>query len=190
MDITSLTLNELAEKLKNREISSKELTNAYLKRIGQIDKKIRAYLTVCSEGALKDAEAADKRLKQGNATPLTGIPFGIKDIFTTKGVRTTCASRILENFVPPYDATVVEKLKNSGIVMLGKLNMDEFAMGSSTENSAFAKTVNPWDIERVPGGSSGGSSAAVASGACAASVGTDTRGLHTPARLSLRSSGA
>ncbi|MEK7312842.1 MAG: Asp-tRNA(Asn)/Glu-tRNA(Gln) amidotransferase subunit GatA [Deltaproteobacteria bacterium] len=184
MDITSLTLNELAEKLKNREISSKELTNAYLKRIGQIDKKIRAYLTVCSEGALKDAEAADKRLKQGNATPLTGIPFGIKDIFTTKGVRTTCASRILENFVPPYDATVVEKLKNSGIVMLGKLNMDEFAMGSSTENSAFAKTVNPWDIERVPGGSSGGSSAAVASGLCAASVGTDTGGsIRQPASL-------
>ena len=184
MDITSLTLNELAEKLKKREISSKELTDAYLKRIGQIDKKIRAYLTVCSEGALKDAIEADKRLKQGNATPLTGIPFGIKDIFTTKGVRTTCASKILENFVPPYDATVVEKLKNSGIVMLGKLNMDEFAMGSSTENSAFAKTVNPWDIERVPGGSSGGSSAAVASGLCAASVGTDTGGsIRQPASL-------
>ena len=184
MDITSLTLNELAEKLKKREISSKELTDAYLKRIGQIDKKIRAYLTVCSEGALKDAIEADKRLKQGNATPLTGIPFGIKDIFTTKGVRTTCASKILENFVPPYDATVVEKLKNSGIVMLGKLNMDEFAMGSSTDNSAFAKTVNPWDIERVPGGSSGGSSAAVASGLCAASVGTDTGGsIRQPASL-------
>ncbi|MFZ3072857.1 MAG: amidase, partial [Thermodesulfobacteriota bacterium] len=133
MDITSLTLNESAEKLKKREISSKELTSAYLKRIEDVDKKIRAYLTVIPPAmALKQAEEADKRLKRGDSNPLTGIPFGIKDIFTTKGVRTTCASKILENFVPPYDATVVEKLKNSGAVMLGKLNMDEFAMGSST----------------------------------------------------------
>ena len=184
MDITSLTLNESTEKLKKREISSKELTSAYLKRIEAVDKKIRAYLTVCPETALRQAEEADKRLKQGDSTPLTGIPFGIKDIFTTKGVRTTCASKMLENFVPPYDATVVEKLKNSGIVMLGKLNMDEFAMGSSTENSAFAKTVNPWDVERVPGGSSGGSSAAIASSLCAASIGTDTGGsIRQPASL-------
>ncbi|HZX34933.1 MAG TPA: Asp-tRNA(Asn)/Glu-tRNA(Gln) amidotransferase subunit GatA, partial [Thermodesulfobacteriota bacterium] len=153
-------------------------------RIEAVDKKIRAYLTVCPETALRQAEEADKRLKQGDSTPLTGIPFGIKDIFTTKGVRTTCASKMLENFVPPYDATVVEKLKNSGIVMLGKLNMDEFAMGSSTENSAFAKTVNPWDVERVPGGSSGGSSAAIASSLCAASIGTDTGGsIRQPASL-------
>ena len=150
----------------------------------EVDEKIHAYITVCRDSAVKEAEAADKRIKEGDATPLTGVPIAIKDIFCTKDVRTTCASRILENFVPPYDATVVRKLKEAGAVILGKLNMDEFAMGSSTENSAFFPTLNPWDTGRVPGGSSGGSAAAVAAGECAASIGTDTGGsIRQPASL-------
>ena len=150
----------------------------------EVDEKIHAYITVCRDSAVKEAEAADKRIKEGDATPLTGVPIAIKDIFCTKDVRTTCASRILENFVPPYDATVVRKLKEAGAVILGKLNMDEFAMGSSTENSAFFPTLNPWDTKRVPGGSSGGSAAAVAAGECAASIGTDTGGsIRQPASL-------
>jgi len=150
----------------------------------EVDEKIHAYITVCRDSAVKEAAAADKRIKEGDATPLTGVPIAIKDIFCTKDVRTTCASRILENFVPPYDATVVRKLKEAGAVILGKLNMDEFAMGSSTENSAFFPTLNPWDTKRVPGGSSGGSAAAVAAGECAASIGTDTGGsIRQPASL-------
>ena len=150
----------------------------------EVDEKIHAYITVCRDSAVKEAAAADKRIKEGDATPLTGVPIAIKDIFCTKDVRTTCASRILENFVPPYDATVVRKLKEAGAVILGKLNMDEFAMGSSTENSAFFPTLNPWDTKRVPGGSSGGSAAAVAAGLCAASIGTDTGGsIRQPASL-------
>ncbi|MBI5560838.1 MAG: Asp-tRNA(Asn)/Glu-tRNA(Gln) amidotransferase subunit GatA [Deltaproteobacteria bacterium] len=177
MKLTELTIHELSEKLKRRELSSRELTGAYLSLIDAVDKKIHAYLTVCGESALKEADAADKRLVSGaDVTPLTGIPLAIKDIFCTKGIKTTCASRMLENFIPPYDATVVKKLKDAGAVILGKLNMDEFAMGSSTENSAFFKTLNPWDTTRVPGGSSGGSAAAVAAGECAASIGTDTGG--------------
>jgi len=151
----------------------------------EVDEKIHAYITVCRDSAVKEAEAADRRILDGkDLTPLTGVPIAIKDIFCTKDVRTTCASRILENFVPPYDATVVRKLKEAGAVILGKLNMDEFAMGSSTENSAFFPTLNPWDTKRVPGGSSGGSAAAVAAGLCAASIGTDTGGsIRQPASL-------
>ena len=184
MELTNLTVSELSEKLKKKEVSSKELTSLYLRRMEEVDEKIHAYITVCRDSAVKEAEAADKRIKEGDATPLTGVPIAIKDIFCTKDVRTTCASRILENFVPPYDATVVRKLKEAGAVILGKLNMDEFAMGSSTENSAFFPTLNPWDTKRVPGGSSGGSAAAVAAGECAASIGTDTGGsIRQPASL-------
>ena len=184
MELTNLTVSELSEKLKKKEVSSKELTSLYLRRMEEVDEKIHAYITVCRDSAVKEAEAADKRIKEGDATPLTGVPIAIKDIFCTKDVRTTCASRILENFVPPYDATVVRKLKEAGAVILGKLNMDEFAMGSSTENSAFFPTLNPWDTKRVPGGSSGGSAAAVAAGLCAASIGTDTGGsIRQPASL-------
>ena len=184
MELTNLTVSELSEKLKKKEVSSKELTSLYLRRMEEVDEKIHAYITVCRDSAVKEAEAADKRIKEGDATPLTGVPIAIKDIFCTKDVRTTCASRILENFVPPYDATVVRKLKEAGAVILGKLNMDEFAMGSSTENSAFFPTLNPWDTGRVPGGSSGGSAAAVAAGECAASIGTDTGGsIRQPASL-------
>ncbi|MBI5643406.1 MAG: Asp-tRNA(Asn)/Glu-tRNA(Gln) amidotransferase subunit GatA [Deltaproteobacteria bacterium] len=177
MDLTSITIRELSDKLSKKEISSVDATKAFLKRIEETDKKIHAFLTVTPEEALKQAAAADKRISNGeNLTPLTGVPISVKDIFSTKGIRTTCASKILENFIPPYDATVVRKLKDAGAVILGKNNMDEFAMGSSTENSAYFKTLNPWAADRVPGGSSGGSAASVAASECVASVGTDTGG--------------
>ncbi|HEY4706667.1 MAG TPA: Asp-tRNA(Asn)/Glu-tRNA(Gln) amidotransferase subunit GatA [Thermodesulfobacteriota bacterium] len=177
MDLTSLTIHELSEKLKKKEVSSVEATKAYLKRIEAVEPRVRAFVTVSSEDALKSAEAADVRIsKDEGVTPLTGVPVAVKDIFCTKGIRTTCSSKILENFVPPYDSTVVGRLKAAGAVILGKNNMDEFAMGSSTENSAFSKTLNPWALDRVPGGSSGGSAAAVAASLCSASLGTDTGG--------------
>jgi aspartyl-tRNA(Asn)/glutamyl-tRNA(Gln) amidotransferase subunit A len=177
LEITGLTIHELSEGLKNKEFTSKELTEAYLGRIEEVDPKVRAYITVTRKEALESAEDADKKLQEGSdTTPLTGIPIAVKDIFCTRGIRTTCASKILEGFIPPYDATVVKRLKTAGAVILGKVNMDEFAMGSSTENSAFFPTQNPWSIGRVPGGSSGGSAAAVAADECAASVGTDTGG--------------
>ncbi|MBI1913083.1 MAG: Asp-tRNA(Asn)/Glu-tRNA(Gln) amidotransferase subunit GatA [Deltaproteobacteria bacterium] len=177
MDLTSLTIHELSEKLSKKEVSSVEVTNAYLKRIESLEDRIHAFITVTPEEALKAAQAADDRIAKGDKiTPLTGVPISVKDIFCTKDVRTTCASKILGNFVPPYDATVTRKLKEAGAVILGKNNMDEFAMGSSTENSAFYKTRNPWALDRVPGGSSGGSAASVAASECIASVGTDTGG--------------
>ncbi|MBI5971121.1 MAG: Asp-tRNA(Asn)/Glu-tRNA(Gln) amidotransferase subunit GatA [Deltaproteobacteria bacterium] len=177
MDLTALTLHELTDKLRKKEVSSVELTNAFLKRISQVEDKVNAYVTISPDEALKAAKDADARLADGvNLTPLTGVPVSVKDIFCTKGVRTTCSSKILENFIPPFDATAVKKLKDAGAVILGKNNMDEFAMGSSTENSAFFPTKNPWALDRVPGGSSGGSAASVAAGECAASIGTDTGG--------------
>ncbi len=177
MDLTALTLHELADKLRKKEVSSIELTEAFLKRISLVEDKVRAFVTISDDEARKAAKESDARLAKGaNLTPLTGVPISIKDIFCTKGVRTTCSSKILENFIPPFDATVVKKLKDAGAVILGKNNMDEFAMGSSTENSAFFPTKNPWALDRVPGGSSGGSAAAVAAGECAASMGTDTGG--------------
>ena len=171
-----LSVLEIREKLRNKELSSREITEYYLERIERIDSRIRAYLTVSREEALAQAEAADEKLARGEDLPLLGVPLSVKDNICTRGIRTTCASRILENFVPPYDATVVERLKEAGAVILGKTNLDEFAMGSSTENSAFFPTHNPWDPERVPGGSSGGSAAAVAAGLSAASLGSDTGG--------------
>jgi len=158
LDLTSLTISGLSEKLLKKEVSSVEATKAYLDRIERVDGKIHAFLTVTADEALKSAEEADRRISSGeNKNPLNGIPISVKDIFCTKGIKTTCASKILGNFVPPYDATVVARLKEAGAVILGKNNMDEFAMGSSTENSAFGPTRNPWDTSRVPGGSSGGS---------------------------------
>lgn len=176
MSLYQLTLTEAAARLKNREISSRELTTSVLERIGSVDEKVGAYITVDEAGALAAADAADARLAKGEGTPLTGLPVALKDLLCTKGLKTTCASRMLEGFVPTYDATVVSLLKEAGVVFPGKLNMDEFAMGSTTEHSALAETKNPWDLERFPGGSSGGSAAAVAADLCLASLGSDTGG--------------
>ena len=176
-----LTIHEAHELLKSRQLSSVELTKACLERIRQVEPKVNAIVTVTDELAFKQAEQADKLLagspsSTGRITPLTGVPALIKDNMCTKGIKTTCSSKMLENFVPPYDATVVEKLNASGMVMVGKANMDEFAMGSSTENSALFTTHNPWDLSRVPGGSSGGSAAAIAAGEAIYALGSDTGG--------------
>lgn len=170
------SLAALADGLRGREFSSVELTGHYLDRIAALNPSLNAFITVCAEQALAQAAAADTRLASGEGGPLTGIPFAHKDIFCTGGVRTTCGSRMLENFVAPYDATVTQRLQAAGMVMLGKANMDEFAMGSSNENSYFGPVRNPWDRTRVPGGSSGGSAAAVAAGLAPVATGTDTGG--------------
>ncbi len=177
MSLAALTLDDAGKRLRKREFSSLELTEAVLQRIAASDNKIHAYLTVAREPALEQARQADERLKQGSGlSPLLGIPIAVKDNFLTCGLRTTCASKILGEFVPPYDATTVQKLRAAGAVITGKTNLDEFAMGSSAENSAFFPTRNPWSLERIPGGSSGGSAAAVASDQCIAALGTDTGG--------------
>lgn len=177
MELYQLTAEKLSELLAKKECSSVELTQSVLDRIQKKDPEIGAYLTVSGEEALKKAaEVDEKRGKGETLSPLAGIPMGIKDNICTRGIRTTCASRILENFVPPYDAFVMEKLHAADAVILGKLNMDEFAMGSSTENSYFQKTHNPWNLDCVPGGSSGGSAASVASGEAVVSLGSDTGG--------------
>jgi aspartyl-tRNA(Asn)/glutamyl-tRNA(Gln) amidotransferase subunit A len=176
MQLYELTIHEAGRLLKNREITSEQLTTAVLERIEQIDDKIGAYLTVCSDLAMEQAKAADLVIAKGDGSPLTGIPMAIKDLICTKGIRTTCASAMLDQFVPPFDATIMEKLNRQHAVMIGKTNMDEFAMGSSTEHSAFKPTRNPWDPERIPGGSSGGSAAATAADMCIGAIGSDTGG--------------
>lgn len=176
MKIYDLTIHELHDRLKKKEISSVEATQACLDRIEEMDDKVRAFITVTGEEALKSAAEADCRIAAGEMDILTGIPVALKDIFLTKGTRTTCASKILHNFVPPYDATSWLKLKERGAVLLGKLNQDEFAMGSSCESSHFGPTCNPWDLERIPGGSSGGSAACIAAREAIATLGTDTGG--------------
>ena len=170
------TIHEYAELLKQKKLSSVELTKQYLARIEKADAQIGSYITVCPDEALAAAGKADERIARGEATLLTGIPIGIKDNICTEGIKTTCASKMLYNFVPPYDATVIKKLKNEGAVILGKLNMDEFAMGSSTESSYFKKTKNPYDLTRVPGGSSGGSAASVSADLALYALGSDTGG--------------
>lgn len=172
-----MTIHELAGLLSKKEISSVELTQTYIDAVERGDKKINSYVTRAFDTARAEAKAADERLAHGkNITPLTGIPLALKDIFVTEGIRTTCCSKILENYIPPYSGTVVQKLKDAGIVLLGKLNMDEFAMGSSNEHSSFGPVRNPWNTDYIPGGSSGGSAAAVAAGFTAATLGTDTGG--------------
>ena len=170
------TIHEYAELLKQKKLSSVELTKQYLARIEKADAQIGSYITVCPDDALAAAGKADERIAKGEATLLTGIPVGIKDNICTEGITTTCASKMLYNFVPPYDATVTKRLKNEGAVILGKLNMDEFAMGSSTESSYFKKTKNPYDLTRVPGGSSGGSAASVSADLVPYALGSDTGG--------------
>ncbi len=176
MELHELTIHELRGLLAERSVSSVEATRAVLARIDAVDKQIGAYITLDRDGALKQAEAADKLLAEGRGGPLRGVPLALKDVLCTRGVRTTCGSHILENFVPPYDATVVSRLKEAGAVILGKVTMDEFAMGSANENTPYTVPRNPWDTNRVCGGSSGGSAAAVAAGECFASLGSDTGG--------------
>ena len=171
-----MTIHELHELLKKRAVSSREITQAVYQRIDAVEPRVHAYITLTREAALKQAAAADEKTEPGTIQPLTGIPLAIKDLLCTTGIRTTCGSKILEQFIPPYDATVISRLKEQHAVLVGKTNMDEFAMGSSTETSYFGPTANPWDLERVPGGSSGGSAAAVAADECIAALGTDTGG--------------
>ncbi|TGD72089.1 Asp-tRNA(Asn)/Glu-tRNA(Gln) amidotransferase subunit GatA [Mangrovimicrobium sediminis] len=179
-----LSVTQLAQGLRDKRFSSAELTRAFLQRIAELDGQYNSYISVDEAGALAAAAAADTTLARGEGGPLTGIPLAHKDIFCTDGLRTSCASKMLDNFVPPYDATVVRKFRAAGAVMLGKTNMDEFAMGSSNETSFYGAVKNPWDLERVPGGSSGGSAAAVAAGLAPAATGTDTGGsIRQPAAL-------
>src|SRR5208282_5920306 len=185
--LNQLTISELATRLAQREVSAREVMQSCLDQIARVDGKIHAFISHNPDDALAQAEAADKLLAQGGrdaSRPLLGVPVAIKDVIAVKNQPLNCASKILGKFISPYNATVVEKMKAAGAVVFGRLNMDEFAMGSSTENSAFGVTRNPWDISRIPGGSSGGSAAAVAADECLAALGSDTGGsIRQPAAL-------
>jgi aspartyl-tRNA(Asn)/glutamyl-tRNA(Gln) amidotransferase subunit A len=184
MELHQLTIHELNEKLRAGETSAEEVTASTFGRIDAVEKDVHAYITLMRETAFAEAKRADTAIKRGEGGLLTGIPIALKDIACTKGTLTTCGSRMLSNFIPPYDATVIEKLRNAGAVFTGKTNMDEFAMGSSTETSFYGTSRNPWDLERIPGGSSGGSAAAVAADECIAAIGSDTGGsIRQPAAL-------
>src|SRR5512147_2400319 len=177
MALHKLSLCELQKKFTAGEVTATEIVRAYFLRIGQVESKVKAYVTQVKEAALVHAGVLDNKLKGWRRTkPMTGMPLAIKDNLCTEGVLTTCSSRMLQNFVPPYDATVIAKLREQDYILLGKTNLDEFAMGSSTENSAFGPSRNPWNFHCVPGGSSGGSAAAVAADECVAALGSDTGG--------------
>lgn len=184
-ELTSMTAVDLAAGIKNKEFSAVDVAKAHFDQIAAVDKKLNAFLFIDEEGAMAQAANVDKKLASGEFLgPLAGVPVAVKDIFTQKDIPTTCGSRILENWRPPYDSTVVSRMKNADMVLLGKVNMDEFAMGSSTETSAYGPTTNPWDTSRIPGGSSGGSSAAVAGFLAPLAVGTDTGGsIRQPAAV-------
>ena len=184
-DLVWATATELADEMASGNVTSVEATHALIDRSREVDEKINAYLTPTFDRALEEAAAADERRSRGKSlSPFDGVPIAYKDVFVTKGVRSTSGSKILDNYVPPYDATVVARCSGAGMPMLGKLNMDEFAMGSSTENSGYGPSRNPWDLERVPGGSSGGSTALVAAGGAPWAWGTDTGGsVRQPASL-------
>lgn len=175
-DLHSLTITEAKNGLKKKAYTSVELTKAYLKRIKKVEPKLKAFVTLTEERALADAKSADELIQKGKDSALLGIPITIKDNFLTKGIRTTAASRVLDNFIPPYSATVVERLMNSGVVLLGKTNMDAWAHGSSTETSDYGATKNPWDTSKLPGGSSGGAAASLAADECLAAIGSETAG--------------
>lgn len=176
MDLYSLPIHELRDLLLGKKVSTVEVVQAFIERIEVLNPRLNAYILVLADQAIEEARAFDNAEKDLRLSPLAGIPIALKDVLCTNGVRTTCASNILKNFVPPYDGTVIERLKQAGAIFLGKTNMDEFAMGSSNENSAFGPARNPWDLDRVPGGSSGGSAVAVAADLCAGALGTDTGG--------------
>ena len=184
LELSGLGIHDLIKMRDKGEVSSREILESVYKRIDGVEAKVRAYVTLTRDEALKMAEKADREIAAGRKAPLWGIPMAIKDNLCTKGILTTCASKILHNFVPPYESTVTSRLIENGYVLTGKTNLDEFAMGSSTENSGFHTTRNPWDTERIPGGSSGGSAAAVAADECIAALGSDTGGsIRQPASL-------
>ncbi len=176
VQLNEMTIHQLRDLLRAGEVSSREILEAVFAKIDAVESQIRSYITLCRDEAFAQAQRADEMLAAGEAPPLCGIPVAVKDNFSTAGVQTTCASRLLENYIPPFDAEAVARLKQAGAVLVGKTNLDEFGLGSSTENSQFCCTRNPWDLSRVPGGSSGGSAAAVAAGEAAAALGTDTGG--------------
>jgi len=176
MEIKNLTITKAKESLKKKEFSSVELTKVYLERIKQLEPKINAFVTVTTDEALKNAKVADEKLAKGEDAPLLGIPLSIKDNFSTSGIRTTASSKVLDNYIPPFDATVVTKLKDAGIVMLGKTNMDAWAHGSSTETSDYGPSKNPWDTNHLPGGSSGGAAASIAADEALGAIGSETAG--------------
>src|SRR4051812_38563065 len=184
--LNQLTISELTTRLTKREVSARETVQACLEQIGRVDKNIHAFISYDASDALTQADAADKLLAGGGVAnkPLLGVPIAVKDVLAVKGQPLNCGSKILGKFISPYDGTAIQKLKAAGAIIFGRLNMDEFAMGSSTENSAFGVTRNPWDTTRIPGGSSGGSAASVAADECIASLGTDTGGsIRQPAAL-------
>src|SRR5882724_2801123 len=182
--LNQLTISELTAKLATREVSAREAMQSCLDQIARVDGKIHAFISHDAADALAQADAADKEISGGAKKPLLGVPVAIKDVLAVKNQPLNCGSKILGKFVSPYDATAIEKLRAAGAIVFGRLNMDEFAMGSSTENSAFGATRNPWDIQRIPGGSSGGSAAAVTANECLASLGSDTGGsIRQPAAL-------